>query len=77
MMQDPVGPDRAVRTKTRRHEAFARHVEEPDEREKKIARRSTDAQETTSDQPSSSSSSGANRVDSNVQHRQQGQRNRR
>ena len=45
MMQDPVGADRVVRTKTRHDEAFARHVEEHDEREKKIARRSTDAQE--------------------------------
>ena len=43
MMQDPVGADRVVRTKTRRDEAFERHVEEHDEREKKIARRSTDA----------------------------------
>ena len=48
-------------------EAFARHVEELDEREKKIARRSADVPETTSNQSlSSSSSSGANRADSNV-----------
>ena len=42
-------------------------------KEKKIARRSTDAQETTSDQPLSpaSSSSGASRADSNVQRRQE------
>ena len=32
MMQDPVGADRVVRTKTRHAEAFARHVEEHDER---------------------------------------------
>ena len=40
-MQAPVGADRVVRTKTRHDEAFARHLE----REKKIARRSTDAQD--------------------------------
>ena len=33
MMQDPVEADRVVRTKTRHDEAFARHVEEHDERE--------------------------------------------
>ena len=38
MMQDPVGADRVVRHKTRHDEAFAKHVEEHDEREKKIAR---------------------------------------
>ena len=68
MMQDPVA-DRAVRTKTRHDEAFAKHVEDHDEREKKTAKHSHDAQETTHDQPSSSSSlssSGANR-----EHRQQ------
>ena len=72
-MQDPVGADRVVRTKSRHDEAFARHVEEHDETGKKIARRSTDAQETTSNQPlsSSSSNSGANRADSKVQHRQE------
>ena len=48
-------------------------MEEHDEREKKIARHSHDAQETTHNQPSSSSSSsGATRADSNVQHRQEG-----
>ena len=58
-----------VRVETRHDEAFARHVEEHDERGKKIARHSTDAQEMTRNQPSSSSSSsGANRADSNVQH---------
>ena len=51
MMQDPVGADRVVRTKTRHDEAFARRVEEHDVREKKIARRSTDAQEMTSNRP--------------------------
>ena len=73
MMQDPVGADRAARTETRRNEAFARHVEEHGEREKEIARRSTGAQETTSNQPfsSSSSSSRSNGADSNVQHRQE------
>ena len=30
MMQDPVGADRVVRTKTHHDEAFARHVEEHD-----------------------------------------------
>ena len=57
IMQDPVGADRVVRTKTRHDEAFARHPEEHDERVKRIARRSTDAQEMTSIQPFSSSSS--------------------
>ena len=74
MMQDPVGADRVVRTKTRHDEAFARRVEEHDVREKKIARRSTDAQEMTSNRSlssSSSSSSGANRADTNVQHKQE------
>ena len=42
-MQDPVGEDRAVRAKARHDEAFARHVEERDEREEKIAGRSADA----------------------------------
>ena len=37
MMQDPVGADRVVRTTTRQDEAFARHVEEHDEREEKIS----------------------------------------
>ena len=60
------------RTKTRHDEAFAEHVEEHDERGKKIARHSHGAQETTHNQPSSSSSSsGAIRADSNVQHRQE------
>ena len=72
MMQGPVGADRVVRTTTRHDEAFARHLEEHNETEKKIARRSTDAQETTSDQPLSSlSSSGTNRADNNVQQRQE------
>ena len=68
-MQDPVGADRVVMAKTRQREAFAKHVDELDEREKKIARHSPDAQETTS--TTSSSSSEANRADSNVQHRQE------
>ena len=67
----PVGGEREVKAKTRCDEAFERHEEEH-ERKKKIARRSTDAQETTCNQPlSSSSSSGANRVDNNVQHKQE------
>ena len=54
---------------TRHDEAFARHEEEHDERGKKIARHSTDAQDMTRNQPSSSSSiSGTNRADSNLQH---------
>ena len=69
--QDPVGADREDRTETRHDEAFAEHVEEHDEREKKIARHSHDAQGTTHNQPSSSSSSGAIRADSNVQGRQE------
>ena len=57
---------------TRHDEAFARHEEEHDERGKKIARHSTDAQDMTRNQPSSSSSiSGTNRADSNVQHKQE------
>ena len=35
MMQNPVGADRVVRTTTRHDEAFAKHMEEHDEREKK------------------------------------------
>ena len=46
-------------------------VEEHDEREKKIARHGHGAQESTHNQPSSSSSSGAIRADSNVQGRQE------
>ena len=53
MMQDPVGADRVVRTKTRHDEAFTRHVEEHKERENMIARHITDAQEMTHNQPSS------------------------
>ena len=37
-MQDPEGADRVVRTKTRINDALARHIEEHDERAKKIAK---------------------------------------
>ena len=63
--QDPIGADGIVRTKTRHAEAFAKHVEEHDEREQKIARRGHDAQEPSHNQASPlSSRSGANRADS-------------
>ena len=59
MMQDPIGAGLVVRTKTRHEEAFAKHVQEHDERDKKFARRSQDAQEPSQNQPSSSSSSSS------------------
>ena len=36
VMQDPEGADRVVRTKTRINDALARHIEEHDERGKRL-----------------------------------------
>ena len=63
MMQDPVGADRVVRTRTRHEEALAKHVGELDEREKKLARHSHHTQEDTLDQSSSSSSSRSGQIE--------------
>ena len=59
MMQDPVGADRAVRTKTHHDAAVARHVERTRRKREKDRKKQ------------SRRASGANRADSNVQHRQE------
>ena len=58
MMQDPEGADRVVRTKTRISHVLARHIEEHDERAKKIAKHDHLKASSGKDQASSSSSSG-------------------
>ena len=58
MMQDPEGADRVVRTKTRINDALARHIEEHDERAKKIAKHDHHKASSGKNQASSSSSSG-------------------
>ena len=58
MMQDPEGADRVVRTKIRINEALARHIEEHDERAKKIAKHAHHKASSGKNQASSSSSSG-------------------
>ena len=57
MMQDLEGADRVVRTKTRINDALARHIEEHDERAKKIAKH--DHHKASSDQNQASSSSSS------------------
>ena len=58
MMQDPEGADRVARTKNRINEALARHLEEHDERAKKIAKHDHHKASSDKNQASSSSSSG-------------------
>ena len=58
MMQDPEGVDRVVKTKTRTNDALARHIEEHDERAKKIAKHDHHKASSGKNQTSSSSSSG-------------------
>ena len=58
MNQNPVRADRVVRTDTH-DEAFAKPVKEHNERQKKIARHSPNAEQTTHHQPSSSLSSSS------------------
>ena len=62
MMQDPEGADRVVRTKTRINDALARHIEEHDERAKKIAKHDHHKASSDQNQASSSSSSGVIRA---------------
>ena len=57
MMQDPVGADRAVRTKTRHDAAFARHVGRTRRKREKDRKKQ------------SRRASGAKRADCNVQHK--------
>ena len=59
MMRDPEGADRVVRTKTRINDALARHIEEHDERAKKIAKHDHHKPSSGRNQASPSSSSGA------------------
>ena len=58
MMQDPERADRVVRTKTRINDALAKHIEEHDERAKKIAKHDHHKASSDQNQASSSSSSG-------------------
>ena len=62
MMQYPEGADRVARTKTRMNEALARHLEEHDERAKKIAKHDHHKASSDKNQASSSSSSGLIRL---------------
>ena len=57
MVQNPQEADRVVRTKTRINE-LARHIEEHDERAKKIAKHDNHKASSGKNQASSSSSSG-------------------
>ena len=71
MMSDPEGADRVARTKIRIDEALARHVEEHDERARKIPKHGH--QEASSEKSQSSSSSSSGVIRSRVEQQRDGQ----